>query len=615
MPLRQEISATIHAEAHRAREHMHQYAEALKHPKDAMKEHNHEHDHDSVPAYCYDISFRFIGASGLPQMDVGGLSDPYFVANLDGKAHYTSSVQTHTLTPVWNEQWHLKNVPSTATLEVKVYDKDDGAVRDDYIGSFKTSLLEGPKEFRIDSSGGHQMGTMWLEVKMAPTHTPETAQYTFDGPTSFSRHYSSTIGLFAGSRDDGPSSDNKNEESKKEKKEDDKKDNERREEFMAAIGEHHGKPQSPHPPPATESEAVPAQERMRRHAYSTWKVHLKGVPIFFGDAHQHWLTDYPKAKQIFEGPMVVRAGIRSAHRILYARTTMNEFGLIQDADDFWRELAPQERREALASEGAGYASNPTKHVPGKPAWLVKPAMYTYIIGDDDMFRFSETGAAFFKDFASKHALHSGVATDVRYSGEFHPRPIVDGGWAGLGGKLPPEDVEWELWIDNASGTYGPDKALLPALQKTLEYNFPGIKVRAFHFKDEELAKSKKDILDYAQNKPNLTRTSSQARNDAPTQETYHEGEAATDMPADEQAPLPDAPATRGSEEGQEGEQHDTQRHEETGPTPGPSDSHSSEDESPPDLPPKYEDVRPDGNVDHHDADAQDVPPTPPPKDA
>ncbi|EJD40310.1 hypothetical protein AURDEDRAFT_115932 [Auricularia subglabra TFB-10046 SS5] len=158
-----------------------------------------------------------------------------------------------------------------------------------------------------------------------------------------------------------------------------------------------------------------------------------------------------------------------------------------------------------------------------------------------MLRFSETGAKFFADFASKHALHACCAETVRYSGEFHPRPLVDGGWAGLGGRLPPEDVEWELWIDNASGTYGPDPKMLPALQKTLEYNFPGIKVRTFHFKNEELAKSKKDVLDYAQNKPNLTRTPSQAREEAPTKETVHAGEAATDKPDEEQPATPPVP--------------------------------------------------------------------------
>lgn len=479
MSLRKEISATIHAQAHRTREHLHAAAEALKHPKDALKDH--EHHNDSVPEYCYDLAFHFIGASGLPQLDVGGLSDPYFNASLDGKVHYTSSIQVRTLQPVWHEHWNVKNVPESATLEVKLYDKDDGAVRDDYIGSFKTRIQEGANEYRIESSAGAQMGTMWLEVKKTPTKTPDTPHYAFDGPVNFSRHFNPTVGLFAGSKNTGPVTD-------------------RQDDIDSVDGT---KPQYPNPP-LTNKASISSEERMRRHAYSTWKVHLKGISLFFGDQHQHWLESYPAAQRIFKGPIVVRAGIRSAHRILYARTTMNDFGLINDANDFWRELAPQDRQQALAAEKAT-SSAPS----GRATWLVKPTLYTYIIGDDDMFRFSETGAAFLTDFASKHALHACCAETVRYSGEFHARPVIEGGWAGLGGRLPPEDVEWELWIDNSSGTYGPDKTLLPALEQTIEYNFPGIRVRAFDYHDEELSQSKKDLLDYAQNKPNLTRPPTQ----------------------------------------------------------------------------------------------------------
>jgi hypothetical protein len=41
---------------------------------------------------------------------------------------------------VWNELWHVKNVPSDGKLKVAVYDKDDGSV-DQYIG---TSLADWP---------------------------------------------------------------------------------------------------------------------------------------------------------------------------------------------------------------------------------------------------------------------------------------------------------------------------------------------------------------------------------------------------------------------------------------------------------------------------------------
>lgn len=39
--------------------------------------------HRQMGVEYVDLSIQFIGASGLPKMDVVGSCDPYFVANLD----------------------------------------------------------------------------------------------------------------------------------------------------------------------------------------------------------------------------------------------------------------------------------------------------------------------------------------------------------------------------------------------------------------------------------------------------------------------------------------------------------------------------------------------------
>jgi hypothetical protein len=49
-----------------------------------------------------------------------------------------------------------------------------------------------------------------------------------------------------------------------------------------------------------------------------------------------------------------------------------------------------------------------------------------------------------------------------------------------------------LIIDNDSGTYRPDKKTLPSLQKYLERNLPGLKVRAMACDDEKLKKWKEE---------------------------------------------------------------------------------------------------------------------------
>lgn len=214
-------------------------------------------------------------------------------------------------------------------------------------------------------------------------------------------------------------------------------------------------------------------------------MYLKGVPLFFGDRVQHWNRNYKAAQSIFQGPtsIAVRSAIQAGHHMLYARSTSNAFGVINSADDVY-DLLHGGTRPSGSERGSPFAHR------------VKPAVYTYIISaEDDSFRFSETGAAFFVDFASKHALHSNCAQTVRYSGEFHPRP--EGGWEKFTDETPDHHVKWELVIDNDSGTYSPDPKVLPDLKALLEYNFPGFTIFALNHDDPELKRSKEACREYA----------------------------------------------------------------------------------------------------------------------
>jgi hypothetical protein len=199
--------------------------------------------------------------------------------------------------------------------------------------------------------------------------------------------------------------------------------------------------------------------------YSTWEIHLKRINIYFDqNKRQKWNSSYQAAKSIFEGPMAhaIQSIIKQAHRVLYAKHTTNEFGSLNSSEEFWNLLLNVNTN------------------------TIKPCVYTYII-EDHTWRFSETGASFFLDFASKHALHSNCAQAVCYAGEFHPRPI--GGW----NEYDPNEIldwdQWELVIDNGSGTYAPDLTLLDQLKELLMFNFPQLNVVIYDFNDPQLKSS------------------------------------------------------------------------------------------------------------------------------
>ncbi|TFK25270.1 hypothetical protein FA15DRAFT_363960 [Coprinopsis marcescibilis] len=383
-----------------------------------------------------DLKIQFIGASDLPKMDVVGTADPYFVAKLDDKITFVSNVIPNTLSPVWNEGWRVRNVPSSAVLHVEVKDKDEGSTTDDSVGTFKAPVHpDGAREFAIEGSvlgigRKRQRGTFWLKIESSPATMRQRFefQYLFDGPIRFTRNFSPALGLFTRSstvktvEDPGDSGPGAN--------------------------------------PAAAAAAAVQDPRL----YSTWKFHIKRVPLFFRDVHQPWNAKYAAAQKIFGNTptsMAVRSTIQAAHSMLYARLANNGSGTF-------------DTRNGVGDQ-PGLADEPISlkqllHAGGAQNERIKPAVYTYIISSaDDTLRFSETGAAFFVDFASKHALHSNCATQVRYSGEFHPRPV--GGWGRFKEERSDEEVEWELVVDNNSGTYAPDKMMLPTVKECLEFNF------------------------------------------------------------------------------------------------------------------------------------------------
>ena len=77
-------------------------------------------------------------------------------------------MKQNSVTPLWNEKWKVKNVPVTADLEIKVMDKDQGSVTDDFIGTVKTDVSAGEKEFDIEGPPSlfrRSRGSIWFKVR------------------------------------------------------------------------------------------------------------------------------------------------------------------------------------------------------------------------------------------------------------------------------------------------------------------------------------------------------------------------------------------------------------------------------------------------------------------
>jgi hypothetical protein len=143
-------------------------------------------------------------------------------------------------------------------------------------------------------------------------------------------------------------------------------------------------------------------------------------------------------------------------------------------------------------------------------------IFTYVLTLDGQFRFTETGKEFGIDLLSKHTMHSDVSIYIAFSGEFfirrlkHPHRNQEPSPDPSREALPPapgEDEErpksaesakdpknFELIIDNDSGTYRPNAKLLHTLKEYMAHNFPGLRVVTLDCQgdEEKMQKLKKE---------------------------------------------------------------------------------------------------------------------------
>ena len=499
----------------------------------------------------YTLRFRIIRALGLSMGDAHVFSsDPYVLAQLNTglprrhKEEPNLRFRTQTVRkdtePEWDEDWIVANVPSTGfKLKLRIYDEDP-ADQDDLLGNVHVNvshidddwdgIRKEPYKLRLRESSKrallirtfatalrfveHVHGELYLTIENLG-RTGEDGQngraYTL-GPPRWVRHYSPLLGRLANTRE--PEGDEQ-------------------------IGEC----------------AVTGQKSVERYNFQANQMQLPGpVPP---KLYHRFVEFKPWVKRMFTTKgfqgVVLGKALHHQHRRVYNFDRSTVWGYFP--------------------EGAGVEM--TKKFLDLVHYDMGGRIFTYVFTLDALFRFTETGKEFGIDMLSKHTMHSDVSIYIAFSGEFfirrlkhrrrppppnptegnsqqegpenhnnetHPPHDFDGGPPEAD---PPKDLShYELIIDNDSGTYRPNGAMLPLLADYLSHCLPGLHIqtldcqadadRMSKMKSEQRERKKKegDYVVYAQVSDSSSISSSDDERLDEVQAAYQ----------DHQAPMRQAPA-------------------------------------------------------------------------
>ncbi|KAK1830403.1 hypothetical protein QBC39DRAFT_353910 [Podospora conica] len=451
---------------------------------------------DAPPGYT--VQFTIHKAWNLPVADVKSQSaDPFVHSTLVAdvpRRHREDPLLTHrtrtirkTTEPCWEEQWVVANVPATGfTLKCRLYD-EDWPDSDDRLGNVTVTVARvdegwegfgrGGRIFPVRKRAGSKRAYLVKGVTTALASTlcrrgsmtpklhisarvlgrsdPPHAQMCTVGPTTWIKHYSPMIGrLFTHTKVN------------------------KEEEHDADVSKRNSE-----------------DRRTKKYDFQANELQLSG-PVPPKLYHR-----YVEFRPII-GPMFASTGIRGRilnkvlhkqHARVYNFDSSTEYGAFPPRSEA---ASLQFLKMAHFDEGG--------------------RIFTYVITLDALLRFTETGKEFGIDLLSKHTMHSNVATYVACAGEFfvrrlhHPRhhrgrspspreeeahPPMDLPGGPPDEPPPLEPGHYELVIDNDSGTYRPDKSVLPDLKGFLEEQFPGLHIRVMDCGDEELMGLKKAQLE------------------------------------------------------------------------------------------------------------------------
>ncbi|KAG6006997.1 hypothetical protein E4U21_006517 [Claviceps maximensis] len=447
------------------------------------------------PGFTVRFGFRY--AANLPPGDLSTVSsDPFLTATLKAsnpKRHkedpdlvYRTQTRRRTTEPEWNEEWVVANVPASGfALKCRLYD-EDSPDKDDRLGNVTIKvpqLFEGwdgisapGKEFEAKKrmiskralvlktiascfhSDMHVTPRLCITMEILGKSDPPHAQMYTVGPTRWTKHFSPMIGRLTGTKVNNDA-------------------------------------EQDHEEPASKGEDE-KQKKSQKYDFQANEMQLQGpVPP---ELYHRFVEFRPIIASMYASSgirgKILNVALHKQHNRIYNFDQSTEWGSFEPCSE---NAALSFLRLAHFDQGA--------------------RVFTYVLTLDGMFRFTETGKEFGIDLLSKHTMHSNVDPYIACSGEFfirrlerpdasddpepkgkvYPSDEISGG--------PPQSVPrpnpsfYQLVIDNDSGTYRPDKSILPKLKAFLEKNFPGLGVVAMHWEDERLKEMKKRQHDTKKN--------------------------------------------------------------------------------------------------------------------
>lgn len=447
---------------------------------------------DAPPGYT--VKFTFHRASNLPAADFStGASDPFLTATLttslpkrhkeDPDLVFRTRTLRKTLEPEWEQDWIVANVPPSGfRLKCRLYD-EDWPDHDDRLGNvviYVNSISENwegfkppGKEFEVKKRSGSKRAYLLKacttaftkDVSMTPKlyvsavvlgqSDPPYGQMYTAGPTYYFKHFSPMIGRLTGTkvnRDEAEDSHDRDD--------------------AASSSNGNGKQ---------------SERGTQKYDFQANEIQLSGpVP---SKLYHRFVEFRPIIGLLFKKSglrgKILNKALHHQHARVYSFRDTTTWGTFKACTE---EATMRFLKLAHFDEGG--------------------RIFTYVLTLDGSFKFTETGKEFGIDLLSKHTMHSDAAIYIACSGEFfirrlkkphasedpepaepaHPDQIVPGGPPMEPPPFKPQ--YYQLIIDNDSGTYRPDKSVLPYLQKFLEHNFPGLGVVTLACDDPEDQKLK-----------------------------------------------------------------------------------------------------------------------------